>query len=194
MTGDCKNPLLPQPSSHSRDGVREGRVRLADPIDQSRAAVASRHLGVQRRHDRIQTEQTRGYAQNGFFLSTPSRFQPKVGSHFLEGRFDRPSTGKVFDHLSRSEADVGREEVIVAVRTGAVVDEHPQDCDQAFALFVPMARAGDDFDVSSATTVPSHVQPLPLLRPCHDSFGRWQFLPLEAWSSNPRLARAGGGA
>ena len=71
------------------------------------------------------------------------------------------------------------------MRTGAVVDEHPQDCDQAFALFVPMARAGDDFDVSSATTVPSHVQPLPLLRPCHDSFGRWQFLPLEAWSSNP---------
>ena len=149
------------------------------------AAAASRHLSVQRRHDAVQTEQTGGYAQDGFFLSPPSRFQTEVGSHLLEGRFDRPPSGKVFDHLFCGKTDVGREEVFVAVRTGAIVDEHPEDLDQAFGCLVPMARATDDFDVALATTVPSYLQPLSLLRSCHDSLGGWQLLSFLGRSSCP---------
>src|SRR5579885_2213398 len=56
MTGYCKNPFLPQPAAHGRDGIGEGRILLAAPVANPYAAVASRHLGEQVGYDGVQAE------------------------------------------------------------------------------------------------------------------------------------------
>jgi hypothetical protein len=40
-----------------------------------------------------------------------------------------------------------------------------------------MARAADDFHIALATSLPSHLQLLSLLRPRLDPLGEWQLLP-----------------
>lgn len=57
----------------------------------------------------------------------------EVGTHLLEGDFNRPATSEGFDDLLRSLTHIGREEIFVAVRRGQVMHEDPQNLDQSFA-------------------------------------------------------------
>src|SRR5262249_14614331 len=68
VSGECKNPLPPQPTPYGGDSVRERHVLLARPHDGAGPRVATGQLAVQGGDYRVQPEQTGRHPQHGLFL------------------------------------------------------------------------------------------------------------------------------
>lgn len=109
---------------------------------------------------------TRSNSQNRIFRPTTSRFQFQMGTHLLKGGLDRPTPRVCFDDPARCHAQVGGEEVLIAVSARAIVDEDPTHRHQARAVFVPVAGCGHHGHIPSASAIPSDVQ-TPAARFCH---------------------------
>ena len=126
MTRDRKNPFLPQPPSDCRYGIGKGHMSFPRPFDTPQTSVPLRHLRVQYGYHAIQAKQTRSYSQHCLCTATACRFQAQVRPHLLKRRFNIPSARKGFDDYLRRYRHIRSEEIVVAVRAGAVVDIDPQ--------------------------------------------------------------------
>src|SRR5260370_25341164 len=189
MTRDCKNPFLPQPAPDCRYGIRKGHILLPWPVDYPQTSVPLRQLGVEHGYHAVHTKQARCYTQYGLGTPATRGFQSQVGTHFLERGFDRPAAGKRLDDCLRRQAHVGVKEVVVAVRPRAVAHIYPQYLRQAFASLSPVRGAGDDLDVASATTIPSHIELLAVLGVADYLSRRRQLGTLDARPASRLFAR-----
>ena len=189
MTGDHKNPLLPQPATYRRDRVRERHIALAGPVHHADLSKPRRQLGVQVRHYRIETEQARADSQHRVPAPTAGRLQAEIRAYFLKCGLDVPSTRIDLDHHPGAHGRFGGEEVLITVRPRQVADEDPSHRNQRSAAFVPVTRPGNDLHAAPAPSIPSDLQALSL-QGARNHFGRsGQVFPLDSGTPLARVVR-----
>ena len=110
---------------------------------------------------------------------------------FLEGGFNRPPWCVTLDQLLRLHGEVRGEEILVTVRTCAIMDVEPLDFNERFLHAVPVPRARDDLDRSAGSPIPRHCEAAARGRVCHDLVGGGPFLAFDARAAD-RVARAPG--
>jgi hypothetical protein len=79
-----------------------------------------------------------------------------VFAAFLERGFDRPTLRITLYDLFRGQAQISREQILVTLRTRAIMHVYPTYGNQGLPDAVPMACARDDFNVSGSAPLPGH--------------------------------------
>ena len=140
--------------------------------------------------------------------TSPASLQAEEAAGLLECGLQVPAAGVGLDHRHRRHRRVGAEEVLVPMRAGLVLDEHPDDRHQALARLVPVPRAGGDARpaVAPRRTRPpprsearprpppasawAAVAPSPAAAPCPEYGGGGSNRLASGWSLLTRLRRA----
>jgi hypothetical protein len=184
VTGAFQNPAPPDIPTHQGDRVGKRQCLLDDacPVDNGAPSFLLWQSPEPQGDQGVETKQTRLGAQDRLCATSTRRFESDVLAGLLEHDFDGPASGVSLDDLSRSQVDVGRKEVFVAMSPRQVFDENPADSNQSLARLVPVRRARHDGHLPTTSAIPQDMQVLPAARPCHHGLGRRLLAALDARS------------